>query len=176
MEYVLHPWQLFVLAIAAWINREQDKRIEYLRTENEILREKLGKKRVLLDDDQRRRLAVKGKALGRKALFEVASVVSPDTILRWHRQLVARKWDYSERRTSRLGRPRIRTKVIRLVIRFARENPSWGYDRIQGALRNVGHHLSDSTVANVLKKNGIEPAPNRQRRTSWNRFLKAIGT
>lgn len=63
--------------------------------------------------------------------------------------------------------------MVRLVVRFARENPSWGYDRIQGALRNVGCHLSDSTVANILKKNGVEPAPSRTRHTSWKRFLKA---
>lgn len=91
MNYVLHPWQVLILAIAAWINREQENRIEYLLTENQVLREKLGRKRILLDDDQRRRLAIKGKALGRKALFELGTVVSPDTILRWHRQLIARK-------------------------------------------------------------------------------------
>ncbi len=104
MEFFLHPWHVLVLALSARINREQEKAIEYLMTENRILREKLGKGRILLNDDQRRRLAVKGKYLGRKALFEVAAIVTPDTILRWHRQLVALKWDYSDRRKS-VGRP-----------------------------------------------------------------------
>jgi putative transposase len=112
--------------------------IEYLRTENGILKEKLGKKRILLDDDQRRRLAVKAKVLGRKLLEEIGTIVTPDTILRWHRQLVAAKWDYSDRRQKKPGRPPVSQEVTDLVLRMARENPSWGYDRIQGALANLG--------------------------------------
>ncbi len=92
MEFILHPWHLLVLALSAWINHDQEKVNEYLRVENQVLREKLGKGRILLNDNQRRRLAVKGKAVGRKALFEIATIVTPDTILRWHRQLVAQKW------------------------------------------------------------------------------------
>ena len=103
MEFILHPWHLLILALSALINHEQEKVIEYLRTENQILREKLGKGRILLNDDQRRRLAVKGKSLGRKALFGLTTIVTPDTILCWHRQLVAKKWDYSERRKSTVG-------------------------------------------------------------------------
>ncbi len=85
MEFVLHPWHLLVLKLSALMNREQEKAIEYLKTENQVLREKLGKGRILLNDHQRRRLAVNGKYLGRKALFELATIVTPDTILRWHR-------------------------------------------------------------------------------------------
>ena len=106
MKFVLQPWQLFVLILAGWINRQQQDVIEYLRTENAVLKEKFGKKRILLSDDQRRRLAVKGKTIGRKALDEVGSLFTPDTILRWHRQLIARKWDYSDRREQKPGRPR----------------------------------------------------------------------
>ncbi len=128
MDFILHPWQLYFLILAGWINRQQQIVIEYLRTENQVLREKLGKKRILLNDDQRRRLAVKGKFLGRKMLEEIGTLFTPDTILRWHRLLVARKWDYSGRRQS-VGRPRLRTIIVDLILRFANGNPTWGYYR-----------------------------------------------
>ena len=95
MNFVLRPWQLLLLILAGWINRDQQDAIEYLLTENQVLREKLGKGRILLNDDQRRRLAVKGKVLGRKSLGKLAKIVRPDTLLRWHRELIARKWDHS---------------------------------------------------------------------------------
>jgi putative transposase len=117
-------------------------------------------------------LAVKGKSLGRKALIELTTIVTPDTILRWHRTLVAQKWNYSDRRAS-VGRPRVRQEIVDLVVRFARENPSWGYDRIGGALANLGHKISDQTVGNILKAHGIEPAPDRKRQTTWKTFIKS---
>ena len=92
--------------------------------------------------------------------------------LRWHRELIARKWDHSDKRQS-VGRPRIRQQIVDLALRMARENPSWGYDRIQGALANVGFHISDTTVGNILKAHGIEPAPERKSRTAWRTFLAA---
>ena len=96
---------------------------------------------------------------------------TPDTILRWHRMLIAQMWDTSDKRKP--GRPRIRQEIVDLIIRFAKENPTWGYDRIQGALSNVGYAISDSTVASVLEQNGIDPGPERKRTTSWSTFLKA---
>ncbi len=104
--------------------------------------------------------------------MELTTIVTPDTILRWHRKLVAVKWDHSQKRTK-IGRPRIRQVIVDLILRFAKENPSWGYDRIQGALANVGYHISDQTVGNVLKEHGIEPAPDRKRQTTWKTFLKS---
>jgi transposase InsO family protein len=172
MNFILQTWQLYFLVFAGWGNREQQEVIEYLRTENQVLREKLGKKRILLSNDQRRRLGVKGKILGRKRLEEIGALFTPDTILRWHRTLVAEKWDHSDQRKS-VGRPRIRQVIVDLILRFASENPTWGYDRIQGALANVGYHISDQTVGNVLKEHGIEPAPDRKRQTTWKTFLKA---
>ena len=103
----------------------------------------------------------------------MATIVTPDTILRWHRQLVAKKWDYSSRRKSTAGRPRLREKIVLLIVRMAKENGGWGYDRIQGALKNVGFHISDSTIGNVLKDHGIEPAPDREKKTTWKDCLKA---
>ena len=172
MDFILQPWQLYFVILAGWINRQQQQVIEYLRTENQVLKEKLGPTRILLNDDQRRRLAVKGKILGRKMLEEVGTLFTPDTILRWHRTLVTQKWDYSASRKT-VGRPRIRQVIVDLILRFASENPSWGYDRIQGALANVGYHISDTTVGNVLKQHGIEPAPNRRRQTTWATFVKS---
>lgn len=173
MLRIFKPWQLVLIVLAAWVNRWQQETIEYLRTENAVLREKLGKKRILLDDDHPRRLAVKGKVLGFKRLSEVGTLFTPDTILRWHRELIAKKWDHSEQRKNMPGRPRVRQEIVELVLRLASENPTWGYDRIQGALVNLGYHITDTTVGNLLKANGIEPAPQRTPNGSWKRFLKA---
>ncbi len=173
MQFILQPWQLFLLILASWVNREQQQRIEYLQTELAVLKGHIGKKRILLTDEQRRRLAVKGQAIGRKALNEVGSLFTPDTILRWHRQLVAQKWDYSDRKKKSPGRPRIRQVIVDLTVKFAKENPTWGYDRIQGELAKVGYKISDTTVANILKAHGIEPAPTRKLTGSWETFLKA---
>ncbi|MEO2047268.1 MAG: hypothetical protein ABGX16_11930 [Pirellulales bacterium] len=168
---ILQPWQLYIVILSGWINCQQQEVINYLSAENQVLKEKLGKKRVLLSDDRRRRLAAKGKVLGRKRLEEVGTMFTPDTILRWHRKLVAQKWDYAELRKQ--GRPRIRQEVVDSILRFAKENRSWDFDRIQGALANVGYYISDTAVGNVLKQHGIEPAPARQQTGSWSTFLKA---
>jgi len=114
LSAVLRPWHLLLLALAGWINRQQQKVIDYLITENQVLKETLGKKRILLNDEQRRRLAVKGKILGRKLLEEIATIVTPDTLLRWHRKLIARKWDYSDRRKKKPGRPPIPKRSLSL--------------------------------------------------------------
>ena len=160
MAIVVQPWQILVAAFAGWISRQQNAVIEYLREENRILKQQLGRKRLRLTDDHRRRLAVRGKAIGRRALADVASIVTPDTILRWHRQLIAQKWTH-ERRSP--GRRRIMQVIAELTVRMARENPRWGYTRIQGALLNVGHRVGRTTIANILKDNGLDPAPDYHR-------------
>ena len=134
--------------------------------------DKVGRKRIRLTDDQRRILAVKGKAIGRRALSELTTIVTPDTILRWHRRLIAAKWDHSEARKA-VGRPPIPEVVSKLVVRMAKENPTWGYDRIQGALANLGYEISDTTVGKILRDHGIEPAADRKRQTTWKTFLQA---
>jgi len=144
MKSLLQPWQFLLLILAGWINSRQQEAIDYLLAENRILREKLGKKRILLNDDQRRRLAIKGKILGRKMLNELVTIVTPETILRWHRELVARHRDYSHCRKS-AGRPPVAQEIVELLLRMAKENPTWGHDRIQGALANLGHSVSDRT-------------------------------
>ena len=173
MDFVLQPWQLYFVILVGWVQRQQQEVIHYLIAENRVLKEQIGKKRILLNDDQRRRLAVKGKLLGRKRLQEIGTLFTPDTILRWHRTLVARRWDYSNRRKNQVGRPRVRQVIVELILRFAKDNPTWGYDRIQGALANVGYRISDTTVGNVLRQHGIEPAPDRKTQTTWGTFLRA---
>ena len=123
MQFVLQPWQLYFLILTGWVNRQQQNVINHLRIENQIVKEQLGKRRILLNDDQRRRLAVSGKILGRKLLEEVGTLFTPDTILRWHRTLVAKKWGYTHQRKS-VGRPRVAKEIVDLVLRFARENPT----------------------------------------------------
>jgi transposase len=127
---------------------------------------------VKLTDGERRTLAQIGKPLGRKVLVEIASIVRPETILAWHRRLVARKFDGSKKR-SYPGRPAVERGVEELVVRFATDNRDWGYDRIAGALANLGYEVSDQTVGNILKRQGIPPAPERKKSTTWKEFIRS---
>jgi putative transposase len=137
---------------------------EYLVTENRILRQQITG-RLRLSDGERKTLAEIGKKLGRQALAEVATIVKPETILAWHRTLVARKFDGSRQRKP-TGRPPVDAALEALVVRLAQENRSWGYDRIVGALQHLGYTISDQTVGNILKRHGISPAPERQKTTT----------
>jgi putative transposase len=169
MRSVLDPFQFVVIAIAGWMNQHQQQVVEYLLEENRVLREQIGSRRMRFNDDQRRRLAVKAKTLGRKLLARVATIVTPETLLAWHRKLIAQKYDGSVSRKP--GRPRTVAEVEALVRRMAEENRDWGYRRIQGALANLGHVLAHNTIAKILKQHGIEPAPERSRKTTWKEFL-----
>jgi putative transposase len=139
--------------------------------ENRLLKDRLRGRRIRFTDTERALLAPSAKAVGRKALLGLDSIVSPDTLLRWHRRLVAQKWNFAGRRG--VGRPGIMRHLSELIVRMAQENRGWGYTRIQGALANLDHKVSRGTIANVLKRNGIEPSPERSRRTPWSTFLKA---
>jgi transposase InsO family protein len=158
------------MMFSGWVNRHQQMVIDYLLEENRVLREIRKGKRIRLNDNQRRRLAMKGKILGRRLLFKFATIVTPDTLLAWHRKLIAVKWTYPRKGP---GRPPVMKKITDLVVRMATENHSWGYDRIQGALKNLGHKVAPTTIANILKRHGIEPAPERRKRTTWKTFLKS---
>ena len=169
MRSVLDPFQFVVIAIAGWMNQHQQQAIEYLLEENRVLREQIGSHRMRFNDDQRRRLAVKAKTLTRRLLARVATIVTPETLLAWHRKLIAKKYDG---RASRMpGRPRTVAEVEALVVRMAEENRDWGYRRIQGALANLSHVLAHNTIAKILKQHGIEPAPERCRTRIWKEFL-----
>lgn len=166
----MHPIiQALAVLLAGWLSQQQQDAIEYLREENRVLREQLGGRRIRLNDDQRRRLAAKGKALGRRLLDQVCTIVTPDTILRWHRELIARKYDGSARRRG--GRCGVMRVIRELCVRMATENPGWGFTRIQGTLANLGHRVGRSTVRRILRDHGLEPAP--QRHLPWSTFLRA---
>ena len=163
--------QFLLMVVAGWLQRQQAATIDYLRAENRMLRARLGGRRIVFTDAERRQLAEKARALGRKALHELGTIVTPETLLRWHRELVARKWTFVEKRSP--GRPRIRGELVGLAVRMAKENRSWGYTRIQGAMANLGHKLGRGTIGRILKDHGIEPAPERGKGMSWSVFLKA---
>jgi hypothetical protein len=160
-----------LMIVSGWVHRHQLLVIEFLQAENRLLKERLRGKRIRFTDAERALLARKAKAVGRRGLLELDTIVSPDTLLRWHRRLVAQKWNFAERRGA--GRPGIMRHISELIVRMAQENPRWGYTRIQGALANLSHKVGRGTIANVLKRNGIEPSPERSRRTPWSTFLKA---
>lgn len=163
------PIQFLLFLLAGWVNRHQQQAIDYLKAENVALREQLGGKRPRFTDAQRRRLARAAKELGRARLRDLSPIVTPDTLLRWYRQLVAEKYDGSAKRTP--GRPRVRAEIQRLIVKMAVENPRWGYTRIQGALWNLGYTIGRNTIKRILVENGIDPAGKRTMR--WSTFLNA---
>jgi transposase InsO family protein len=169
MTLAIDPFRLLLISLAGWLNQRQQEVIDYLQQENRVLREQLGGKRLRFNDDQRRRLAVRAKKLGWRMLTELTTIVTPATLLGWHRRLIARKYDGNRQRGP--GRPRVIEEIQRLVIRMARENRDWGYRRIQGALANLGHEVAHGTIANILKEHGLEPSPERERKTTWKEFL-----
>ena len=160
--------QMLLGALVAWLDRQEREALAYLMEENRVLRRQLHGRRLRLTDDDRRRLAARGHGLGRQALGQIATIVTPDTILRWHRQLIARKWTYASGRPSRRA---VLVEILRLVVRMAEENPTWGYTRIRGALKNLGHDVGQSTITRILKAQGLPPVPERP--TSWQTFLRA---
>ena len=163
-------WKTLLAYSTGTVDQELRLRNEYLVTENRIRRHQI-KGRVRLSDGERTPLADMGHKLGQQALEEVATIVTPDTILAGHRRLVARKFDGSQQRKAP-GRPKIDPEVEALVGRMAWENRSWGYDRIVGALANLGYTISDQTVGNILKRQGILPAPERKTATTWKEFIR----
>jgi Homeodomain-like domain len=162
-------WKQLLVSITRSVDQELRGRNEYLAAENRILRNQIPG-RVQLSDGDRQALAEIGQKLGKQTLEEVATIAKPATILAWHRKFVAQQGDGSKRRTA-LGRPRVDQELEALVVRMARENRSWGYDRIVGALHNLGYTVSDQTVGNILKRQGIPPAPERKKTVTWREFI-----
>jgi transposase InsO family protein len=166
---VIDPSALHMLLIVltGWLDRRERAALAYLIEENRLLRRQLRGRRPRLTDADRRQLAVHAVRVGRRALREIATIVTPDTLLRWHGQQVVRKWTYA----SQSGRRGVLAEIRRLVIRMAMENQTWGYTRMQGALKHVGHRVGRSTMARILKAHGLPPVPERP--TSWQTFLRA---
>src|SRR6266478_8187463 len=166
---ILH---VFIAMVAGWLQRHQQQVITYLIEENRVLHAHLGGRRLRLTDTERRRLAALAHPLGRKRLKEVASLATPDTLMRWYTRLITQKCDGSTQRQP-CGRPRVAEEVEQLVVRMAEENAPWGYRRIQGALANLGHQIDKLTVRNILRRHHIDPAPQRRKAgMSWSQFLK----
>jgi putative transposase len=163
-------WLRTLVYITGTVDQELLLRNEYLAAENRILKAQL-KTPLRLTDAERITLAEIAHRLGRKALEDVANVVKPDTLLAWYRRLIARKFDGSKLRRYP-GRPRIDGEIEHLVVRMAKEDSNWGYDRIVGAMANLGYRLSDQTVGNILQRHGIPPAPERKRTTTWADFIR----
>lgn len=176
----LHMFTAFMVGMtdksaqAALLNMQ--KSLDYCMEENRVLREQLkeryGCKRLRLTDSQRRRLAVKGIAVGRHILANVTTLFQPDTILAWHRKLVAMKYDGSANR-RKSGRPLVSQEIIDQVLRVAKMNPAWGYDRIKGVLGNVGLDLGRTTIKRILEDHGLVPEPELKRRVQWKEFLQS---
>jgi len=150
MRTVLAPFSFIVTTLARWMNGHQHSVIAYLMEENRVLREQIGNRRLRFNDDQRRRLAAKAKTLDRKTLNQVATIAAPETLLTWHRQLIARNYDRSRGRTP--GRRPTSKEIAVLAVRMAEENRSWGYRRIQGALAHMGYELAHTTIGNNSDK------------------------
>jgi hypothetical protein len=163
-------WASILAYVTGTVDQELLLRNEYLAAENRILKAKL-KGRVRFSDAERARLGEIGHRLGRRVLGEVATVARPDTILAWYRKLVARKFDGSKARRTP-GRPRVDRALEQLIVRMAKENPDWGYDRIVGAVANLGYEISDQTVGNILRRHGMPPAPERKHTTTWPAFIR----
>src|SRR5256886_314339 len=164
--------QVLIAMVAGWLQRHQQQVITYLLAENRVLKAQRGGRRLRLTDTERRRLATLAHPLGRKRLKEMATLATPDTLMRWYHRLIAQKFDGSTHR-AQLGRPPVAEEVERLAVQMAEENPTWGYRRIQGALANLGHHIDKLTVRNILRRHHLEPAPQRRKGgMGWAQFLK----
>jgi len=163
--------QVMIAIVTGWINRHQQQVIAYLQEENRVLKSKLPGGRLRLSDTERHRLAKLAHPLGCRRLKHLATLATPDTLMRWYKRLIADKFDGSQTRKE-LGRPRVCEEIEQLVMRMAEENPTWGYRRIQGALANLGHHIDKSTVRNILRRHHLEPAPQRRKAgMSWAQCL-----
>ena len=165
--------QFLVVAVAGWISQQPRDVIDSLQEENRVRREQLGPGRLRFTDAQRRRRAAKATRLGRRVRRDLHTLVTPETLLRWHRQLIARTYDGRGRRGP--GRPRVMDTTRRLIVRMAPENREWGDTRIRGARGNLGHQVARGPLANVRKERGLEPAPDRKKRTTGRECLAAHG-
>ena len=167
------PWKKTLAWVTGQIEDSLCQKLEFVLEENRVYRALLDRHspQWRLQDTERKALAQKGRPLG-ELLAQVITIVQPATLLKWHRRLVAKKWDFSDRRAKSVGRPPVDALLERLVVQLAKDNAGWGYDRIVGALANLGHQVSDQTVGNILRRFGLGPAPERERHTTWAQFIR----
>jgi transposase InsO family protein len=165
------PWTFFLVAVAGWMNRQQQDAIRYLRVENQVLLEKLGQKRIILNDNQKRRLAAAAMKLGKDVLRQFGTLFSPDTILRWNRMLIARKYDGSG--GKRGPKPKKANSIRKLVLQMAAENPGGGYGRIYGELKKLSYDVHWQTVRRVMLDAGLLPDPDKPYKATWKTFIQS---
>ena len=163
-------WKKLLGSITESVDEELRLRNAYLVAENRILRQQV-RGRVQLTHSDRQALAELGMKLGKQVLEEIATVVKPATIRAWHRSLIEHQGNCSQL-CKAVGRPRMPQEIEDLVVRMARENRSWGYDRIVGALANLGSTISDQTIGNILKRRSIAPALERKKTVTWREFIR----
>jgi hypothetical protein len=172
----IKPTTMLLTMLAGWINRQQQDAINFLMEENKILKHELlkatGKKRIILNKTQKRRLGILAKRVGRKMLFDISCVFAPDTFLKWFSQLAGKKYDGSKHR-SKFGRPKITDELKQLIIQMAKDHKHLGCRMLHGYLKYLGYKVSLATISRVLKEHGIEPAPDRPIKTTWNEFIRA---
>ena len=169
----IYPLQVLLMTFSGLVNRHQADVIAYLVEENRVLKEQMKSRKLRLTDDQRRRLAAKAKLLGRQALNQVATIVTPDTLLRWHRRLIAFKWTFE---AKRVGRPGLMKAIKALIVRMALENPSWGYCRIKGQLKSLGHGVAQSRRSSRRTASSLRPiARRRGGPSSWRTGARSPG-
>src|SRR5438874_2289246 len=159
--------QVLIAMVAGWINRHQQHVITYLKEENRVLTSKLPRGRLRLNDTERRRLAKLAHPAGHKQLKDTATIATPDTLMRWYKRLIAAKFDGSLKRKER-GRPRVDEEIAQLVMRMAKENPTWGYRRIQGALANLGHRIDKTDpYPGMATSGGVARMARQPQRREW---------
>jgi putative transposase len=158
-----------VTRIHKLFNRDLASENDFLRAENKVFRDLLGDKRPRLTD-RHRRLLVKYGIRIKDRLADVLSIVKPETLLKWNREMKKKKWDYS-RRKKRIGRPPTEDATEQLIVKLAEDN-AWGYTRIAGELTKLGHEVSPSYVRDILKKHGLPPSPQRKG-MSWKTFIQS---
>ena len=167
-------WLPFITCLAYCIDKELYNAIDYLREQVRVLIEQQEKqnKRILLTNSQRMSVAAKAKRLSRKILERCTELFTPDTVMRWYRELISEKYDGSLNRTY-AGRPPITREIVNLVIRFKEENPRWGYQKIRDQVVYLGYTVSKSSVKNILIENGYDPEPDLTVRSTWHEFIKS---
>jgi putative transposase len=165
-------WLTLITYLAYGIDKELYRAIDYLKTQVEVLLEEQQKhnQRILLNDNQRIRIAAKARQLSRKMLAQCTVLFTPDTVMRWYHKLIAEKYDGSQNR-KKVGRPAITPEIVRLVIKFKKDNPRWGYQKITDQIVYLGYKISKSTVKNILIENGLDPEPDLTVWSTWHEFI-----
>jgi putative transposase len=167
-------WLTLISCLAYCMDKELYKAIDYLREQVRVLVEHQEKqnKRIVLTNSQRMRVAAKAKRLSRKMLEQCTELFTPDTVMRWYQKLISEKYDGSGKR-GKVGRPQITPEIIDLVIKFKKENPRWGYQKITDQIEYLGYKISKTSVKNILIENGYDPEPDLTVRSTWHEFLSS---